>query len=74
MMNAREAINKVLDDLPAARLWEVLDFARYLRWLEKGAQEEHDAWTRIDPAWAAELSGPDESEYTEADIKPELNR
>jgi hypothetical protein len=73
-MNIREALDKVLADLPEARLWEVLDFARYLRWLEKEEKEERDAWHRLSPSIAAELSGPDEPEYTEADIKPELNR
>ena len=72
-MTTRDAINKVLDDLPEARLWEVLDFARYLRWLEKEEKEEHDAWHRLNPALAADLSGPDEPEYTEGDIKPGLN-
>jgi hypothetical protein len=72
IMNIREALDKVLADLPEARLWEVLDFARYVRWLEKEAQEEAAAWSRITPAMAAELWGPDEPEYTEADIKPNL--
>jgi hypothetical protein len=27
----REALDQVLNDLPEGRLWEVLDFARYLR-------------------------------------------
>src|ERR1700694_5570964 len=70
----REALDKVLADLPEARLWEVIDFARYLRWLEKEEREERHAWQRLSPALAAELTGPEEDEYTEADIKPELNR
>ena len=68
-MTTREALDKVLNDLPAARLWEVLDFAHYLRWLEKEAREEFEDWHRLNPAQAALLDGPDEAEYTEADIK-----
>jgi hypothetical protein len=68
-MTIREALDKVLTDLPEARLWEVLDFARYLRWLEKEAREEFEDWHRLNPAQAVLLEGPDEPGYTEADIK-----
>lgn len=68
-MTTREALDRVLKDLPEARLWEVLDFARYLRWLEKEAREEFEDWHRHSPAQAAFLDGPEEAEYTEADIK-----
>ena len=68
-MTIHEALDKVLNDLPETRLWEVLDFARYLRWLEKEAGEECADWHRLNAAQAALLHGPEDPEYTEADIK-----
>jgi hypothetical protein len=72
-MTTREAIDKVLKDLPEPRLWEVLDFARYLRWLEKEANEECAAWHRLNAAQAALSDGPEEPVYTEADIKRKIS-
>jgi hypothetical protein len=69
IITTREAINKVLDELPDGRLWKDLDFVRYLRWLEKEAKVEADAWGRLSPRAAPELYWPNEPEYTEGDIK-----
>jgi hypothetical protein len=72
-MTPAEAINKLLHELPQLRWYEVRDFVRYLRWLEQRPQEERDAWVRLKPEEWSEPYGPDEPDYDEADIKPELN-
>jgi hypothetical protein len=74
MMSAREKLLKVMDALPETRQYEVLDFARYLCWLEKREQEEIADWQRFGMSQLAKCYGPDEPEYTEADIKPELSQ
>jgi hypothetical protein len=72
-MTTKEKVLKVMDNLPEARLCELLDFARFLYWLERQAQEEAEDWSRFGMQNLAQCYGPDEPEYTEADIKPELN-
>ncbi len=72
-MTPRESIDKVLNELPEMRLYEVLDFARYLRWLEERDRQEREDWQRFGQSNLAKAYGPEEPEYTEADLKPELN-
>jgi hypothetical protein len=72
-MTAKEKLLKVLDNLPELRQYEVLDFARYVLWLEKQAKEELEDWTRFGEDQFSKCYGPDEPEYTEADLKPEQN-
>jgi hypothetical protein len=67
-MTTREKLDQVLAKLPEGRLGEVYDFARYLRWLEE-EQEERADWLRFQPGEWDELYGPDEPEYSEADVK-----
>ena len=50
------------------RLREVLNFAEFLSW-----QEERQAWRQFGQAQLARAYGPNEPEYTTADLKPELN-
>ncbi len=69
-MTTKEKLLKFLDALPEARLSEVLDFARFLYWLERQAKEEVEDWQRFGLEQLAKAYGPDEPEYTEADIKP----
>ena len=70
-MSTKEKLLKVMETLPEIRLCELLDFARYLRWLEQQDKEERNAWLTFGPE-PAEMYGPDEPEYTEADLlKPE---
>ncbi len=73
MITTKEKILQVMDTLPEIRLCELLDFARYLRWLEERAKQERDDWLRFGQAGQEAGYGPDEPEYTEADLKPELN-
>jgi hypothetical protein len=72
-MTTTEKLLKVLEALPERRLGEVLDFARFVYWLERQEKEEFDAWHRFGQGQWDELYGPNEPEYTEADIKPEPN-
>jgi hypothetical protein len=67
-VTTREAIVQVLQELPDNRLGEVLDFARFLT-----VQEEHEAWSRFGQLSLARAYGNDEPEYTEADLKSELD-
>jgi hypothetical protein len=68
-MTTREALDKVLAELPELRLREILDFARYLRWLKHRDQQERGDWDRFGLAGLTEAYGPDEPEYTEADAR-----
>lgn len=68
-MSAKELLEQVLIELPEDRLQEVLDFARFLN-----AQEQGEAWREFGRAHLAQVYGPDEPEYTEADLKPELSQ
>ncbi|HEY4761303.1 MAG TPA: hypothetical protein VIH42_12040 [Thermoguttaceae bacterium] len=68
-MTAKEALEQILLELPENRLGEVLDFARFL-----SVQEEREAWRQFGQAHLAKAYGKDEPEYTEADLKPELDR
>ncbi len=42
-MTAREKLDQVLAALPGERLCEVLDFARFLLWIEKQEEDERKA-------------------------------
>jgi hypothetical protein len=65
-MSVRETLEKVLAGLPEARQREVLDFAAFLSW-----QQERDEWRQFGKAQFARAYGPNEPEYTSADLKPE---
>lgn len=67
-MTIKETLDQVLGGLPEGRLQEVLDFARFLNW-----KEELEPWRQFGQAQLAKAYGPDEPEYNEADLKPELN-
>lgn len=67
-MTAKETLDQVVDTLSEERVREVLDFARFLRW-----QEECEEWRQFGQAQLARAYGPDEPEYADADIKPELS-
>jgi len=67
-MSVKETLEQVLNSLPEARQREVLDFAEFLSW-----QEERQAWRQFGQAQFARAYGPNEPEYTSADLKPERN-
>lgn len=65
-MSDRETLEQVLKTLPEDKVREVLDFATFLNW-----QQERDAWRQFGQAQLARAYGPDEPEYTFADLKSE---
>ena len=67
-MSVKQTLEKVLEALPEERLREILDFAEFLRW-----QEERAEWRQFGQVQLARAFGPDEPDYTRADLKPELN-
>jgi hypothetical protein len=62
-MTTREALEQLLRDLPEDRLGEVLDFAQFLR-----SRDDQLAWREFGRTQFARAYGPDEPEYTEADL------
>jgi hypothetical protein len=68
-MTAREMLDQVLVELPEDRVAEVLDFARFV-----SSREEREAWRQSGRAQLARAYGDNEPDYSEADLKPELNR
>ena len=65
-MSAREKLEQLLKNMPEDRLREIVDFAAFL-----SGQEERDGWQRFGQAQFARAYGPDEPEYTLADVKLE---
>ena len=63
-MPVKELIDELLEKLPDERLRQLLDFARFLGW-----EEERADWQRFGQAQLSRAYGPDEPEYTEADLK-----
>jgi hypothetical protein len=63
-MSVKEALDKVLEALPEERLREVLDFAVFLN-----GQSERAAWQQFGQSQIARAYGPDEPDYTSADLK-----
>ena len=61
-------VHEILAGLCEEQLREVLDFARFLQ-----VRQEHEEWRQFGAQQLARAYGPDEPEYTEADLKPELN-
>jgi hypothetical protein len=68
-MTTKQALDCVLHELPENCLDEVLDFAQSLR-----TREDREAWSQFGRSQLAKAYGDDEPEYTEADIKPEIDR
>jgi hypothetical protein len=64
----RELLGKVSATLSEERLRQLFEFAQFL-----SLQQEAQEWSQAGLASLEQLYGPDEVEYTEADIKPELN-
>jgi len=65
-MSARESLEKLLENMPEERLREVVDFAAFLTW-----QNDREGWRQFGQAQLARAYGPDEPEYTRADLKLE---
>ncbi len=67
-MSVREALDKLLEGLPEERLRDIVDFAQFLSW-----QEERTAWRQFGQSQLARAYGPNEPEYSPADLKREPN-
>lgn len=67
-MRVKKALDELLAAFPEDQLREVLDFAQFLT-----LQQERQEWHRFGMQQLARAYGPDEPEYSEADLKPELN-
>ena len=65
-MSTKEALGALVDEMSEERLREVLDFARFV-----SRRAEGEAWTGFALEGLRRAYGPDEPEYTEADLKPE---
>jgi hypothetical protein len=67
-MTTRETLDKLLEGMPEERLRELLDFAEFLSFCE-----ERDGWRSFGQAQLSRAFGADGPDYTEADVRPELN-
>jgi len=64
-MTVQETLVHVVAALPEPRQREVLDFAEFL-----SSREEQAAWRQFGRAQFARAYGPNEPDYTSADVKP----
>ena len=65
-MTTRDALSKLLESMPENHLREVFDFARFV-----SSRAERDAWSVLALEHLERAYGPDEPDYTIADLKPE---
>lgn len=65
-MSSREALGQILENMPEDRVREVVDFAAFLK-----SKEEREEWRQFGRRQLARAYGPNEPEYTRADLKPE---
>ena len=64
-MTVKESLHQVLDELPEERLRQLLDYAEFLQF-----QEEAVDWRGFGRAQLACAYGPNEPDYSLADVKP----
>lgn len=67
-MTIKQTLDELLATFADEQLREILDFAQFVN-----ARQEREQWRRFGTQQLARAYGPDEPEYTEADLKPELN-
>ena len=65
-MSARDALKSVLDQLPDAKVRQLLDFATFL-----SLQDEAEQWRAFGLQQLTRAYGDDEPEYDLADLRPE---
>lgn len=66
-MSTRETLDSLLQNMSDEHLREVVDFAAFLSW-----REERAGLRSFGQAQLARAYGPNEPEYTLADLKPEI--
>jgi hypothetical protein len=64
-MTVKESLEQVLPTLTEQQQQEILDFAMFL-----SGKNEREEWRELGRQSLARAYGPNEPEYTEADIKP----
>jgi hypothetical protein len=64
-MSALGRLEPILDGLSEDRKRQLIDFARFL-----SMEQDRQDWLRFGQEQLARAYGPDEPEYTEADILP----
>ena len=62
-MSVKKTLDELLATFPEDQLREVLDFAQFVV-----ARQEREEWRHFGVQQLARAYGPDEPEYTEADI------
>jgi hypothetical protein len=67
-MTVQEQLSEVVQEMPEARVRQVLDFARFLSW-----EDEAQAWRAFGKAQFARSYGDDEPDYTVADLREEAS-
>jgi hypothetical protein len=67
-MSVKKTLDELLATFAEGQLRGVLDFAQFVN-----TRQEREEWRRFGAQQLARAYGPDEPEYTEADLKPELN-
>ena len=67
-MSVKVTLEKIVDSLSEERQREVLDFAEFLV-----MQDDRAGWRRFGQAQLTRAYGPNEPEYTLADLKPEAS-
>ncbi len=67
-MSMKKSLDELLATFSDEQLHEVLNFAQFVN-----ARQEREQWRRFGSQQLARAYGSDEPEYTEADLKPELN-
>jgi hypothetical protein len=69
LMDPRQTLQQMVKELPDEVVRQIVDFAEYVAF-----KIEREEWQEFGRMQLACLYGPDEPEYTEADIKPELSK
>ena len=64
-MSTREQLDALLSQLPAEKLTQLLEIAR-----ELARDGDREAWQQFGLEQFARAYGPDEPDYSEADVKP----
>jgi hypothetical protein len=63
-MSILKSLDELLSTLPEDQVRQVLDFARFLQF-----KQDQDQWSGFGAQQFARAYGPDEPEYTEADVQ-----
>lgn len=68
-MGVKASLQKLIEALSEEQQREVLKFAEFLSW-----QDDREGWQRFGQSQLARAYGPDEPEYTLADLEPETGK